>query len=146
MSATFTFVSGAYLLLIRDGGILLQRRCHTDFMDGYYGVPSGHLEGEETPRAGCAREVKEEIGISIDPNDLRMVHVSHRMKPKSERFDFFFTVDRYEGDIANREPHKCDDLRWFPLNALPENTIDYVCAAINYYRNGIVYSEWNSRK
>ena len=143
----FTYIAAAYLLLVRDGAILLQRRYQTGFQDGQYGIPSGHLDGGETVREGCAREMREEIGITINPDNLRVVHVMHRMKParpEDERIDFFLTADRYEGEVENREPHKCDDLRWFPLDALPENTIDYVRVAIGHYRNGVLYSEWKN--
>ncbi len=111
-------------------------------MDGFYGVPAGHLDGWETARQGCAREIKEEIGIDIKPNDLEVVHVMHRKAEKDERIDFFMTAKTYSGQIINLEPHKCDDLSWFDLDALPENIIDYVKIAIQNYKNGITYSEF----
>jgi hypothetical protein len=40
------------------------------------------------------------------------------------------------------EPHKCDDLRWFELNKLPENIIPYVKQAIDNIRNKKFYSEY----
>ena len=38
------------------------------------------------------------------------------------------------------EPNKCDDLIWVGLDNLPENTIDYIRAAINNYKAGISFS------
>ena len=61
MSHRFTYIGSSYLFLIKDNKILLQRRFQTGFMDGFYGVPAGHLDGSETAREGCAREIKEEI-------------------------------------------------------------------------------------
>lgn len=78
MSDKFTYVGSSYLLLICDGKILLQRRCNTGFEDGNYGLPAGHLDGNETAREGGAREIKEEIGLSIKPEDMKVVHVMHR--------------------------------------------------------------------
>lgn len=40
--------------------------------------------------------------------------------------DFFVAVDEWKGVVSNPEPDKCSDLRFFPINALPEKTIDYV--------------------
>lgn len=111
-------------------------------MDGWYGLPAGHLDGNETAREGGAREFREEIGIDVNPEDLRVVHVMHRKSDQDERIDFFMTTGKYEGTIENKEPDKCDDLQWFSLNELPENTIDYVRAAIEAYRKGETYSEY----
>lgn len=69
MSDRFTYIGASYLFLIKDDEILLQRRFQTGFMDGFYGVPAGHLDGKESARAGCAREIKEELGINIKPED-----------------------------------------------------------------------------
>jgi len=111
-------------------------------MDGYYGLPAGHLDGNETAREGGAREIKEEIGIDIDPLDLEVVHIMHRKAEKDERIDFFMTTEKYTGEITNCEPEKCDDLKWFPINNLPTNIIPYIKEAIEKYKSNIFYSEW----
>jgi len=142
MADRFTYIGSGYLFLVRDGKILLQRRCNTGFMDGFYGVPAGHLEGNETAREGAAREFREEIGIEVNPGDLTVVHVMHRKAEKDERIDFFMTTDTYEGAIQNMEPEKCDELGWFPLENLPENTIEYVRVAIDAFLRKEFYSEY----
>lgn len=142
MRKNFPYVGSSYLFLIKDNKILLQRRFQTGFQDGNYGVPAGHLDGGETAREGCAREISEEIGININPNDLTVVHIMHRKGEQDERFDFFMTTEKYTGEIVNNEPNKCDDLSWFPLNELPENIVDYVHIAIKNFQKGIIYSEY----
>jgi 8-oxo-dGTP diphosphatase len=142
VSEKFTYIGSSYLFLIEDGKILLQRRFQTGFEDGNYGVPAGHLDGGETAREGCAREIKEEIGIMIEPDELEVVHVMHRKGERDERIDFFMTTKQYSGEITNCEPHKCDDLSWFPLDELPENMVDYVKVAIEHYKAGNFYSEY----
>ena len=142
MQNRFTYIGSSYLFLIKDGKILLQRRFQTGFQDGNYGVPAGHLDGNETAREGCAREIKEEIGIEISPEDLEVVHVMQRKATNDERIDFFMTTESFSGEIINCEPHKCDDLSWFDLDNLPENVVDYVKVAIENYRNGVTYSEF----
>lgn len=142
MPDRFPYVGSGYLLLIRDEKILLQRRCNTGFEDGNYGVPAGHLDGNETAREGTAREIREEIGITIKPSDLELAHLMHRKTPRDERFDLFWTTSAYEGEIVNKEPHKCDELAWFPVDALPENTIAYVRIAIENAVKGVPYSEY----
>jgi 8-oxo-dGTP diphosphatase len=38
-----------------------------------------------------------------------------------ERIDFCFEATKWQGELTNAEPDKCDELRWTPLNDLPEN-------------------------
>jgi len=54
----------------------------------------------------------------------------------------FFLAEKWKGEPQNMEAHKCDDLRWFDLDKLPENTIPYIKQAINCFLKGIFYSEY----
>ena len=146
MRQNFPYVGSVYLFLIKDEQILLLRRFQTGYEDGNYGLPAGHMDGNETVRESCAREVREEIGIEIDPHDMTVVHVMHRKGSHDERFDFFITATIYSGEIRNMEPHKCDELSWFPLDALPPNTIKYIRVAINHFREGSGFSEYGWEK
>lgn len=69
----------------------------------------------------------------------------HRKDPNGERVNFFFTAEKWKGEPRIMEPNKCDDLRWFRLDNLPENVIPYVRQAINSYLKNEFYSEygWN---
>lgn len=138
-------IASSYLILICDGKILLSRRFNTGYEDGKYSLPAGHIEDNESLTAGGAREFFEEIGVHIKPQDLTLVHVMHR-KHLDIRMDFFFTPHQNKFGAGqapiNREPEKCDDLRWFSLKRLPENTIPYIRHAIWCYRKNIFYSEF----
>ncbi len=43
-----------------------------------------------------------------------------------EYVDFFVEVQRWRGNMTNTEPDKCSELKFFPLNSIPNNTVDYV--------------------
>jgi ADP-ribose pyrophosphatase YjhB (NUDIX family) len=133
-----------HLFFIRGDQILLVRRFQTGFMDGHYSVPAGHLDGDETVRMAGVREAREEIGVRIDPQDMDFVGVFHRHSD-DERVDFFFRVQKWEGEPLNAEPAKCDDMCWVAIDELPGNTIPYIRQAIKNLRSEILYQEfgWN---
>jgi 8-oxo-dGTP pyrophosphatase MutT (NUDIX family) len=131
----FKLLGAVHLFLLREGQVLLLRRFNTGYEDGKYSVPAGHLDGGEEVKAATVREAYEEAGVRIDPADLTIVGVMHR-RSDEERVDFFLAASRWTGEITNAEPHKCDELAWFPLDALPGNMIPYVRRALENVRQG----------
>jgi 8-oxo-dGTP diphosphatase len=130
-----------HLLFFRGDHVLLLRRFQTGYMDGYYSVPAGHLDGDETVRMAGVREAREEIGVEIDSQDMLFAGVFHRHSD-DERVDFFFQVQKWDGDPVNAEPGKCDKLRWADVDHLPENTIPYVRQALINFRTGVFFQEF----
>ena len=124
-----------HLFLIRNEHILLLRRYNTGYADGQYSVIAGHLDGNEEIKTAMIREAWEEAGIKIEPSQLQVVGVMHR-KSGDERIDFFLVAIKWTNEISNKEPHKCDELAWYPLDDLPETTIPYVRTAITNYQQG----------
>lgn len=137
----FKLIAEVYLVLIRDGQVLMLRRFNTGYEDGKYSLVAGHVDGEEAFSAAMAREAAEEAGLTLDPQSLALVHVMHR-RSDSERVGFFFQAHAWPNEPVNREPHKCDDLSWFPLDALPANTIPYIRVALENVLAGRGYSEF----
>lgn len=137
----FKIIPSSYLVLIKDGKVLLSRRYNTGYMDGFYGFPAGHLDGGETFKQAMVREAREEIGITINPLDLELIHVTDRMMIGNERIDLFFTAKTWQGEPKNMEPEKCDDLSWFDLNSPPENVIPYIGQVIESIPKNIIYTE-----
>jgi 8-oxo-dGTP diphosphatase len=142
----FKLIPEVYLILKRNGNILLSRRFQTGYEDGNYSMVAGHADGNETMREAIAREAKEEAGITIDPLKLEHLLTMHRWCEDHERIGFYFTTEVYGGEIKNTEPDKCDDLSWFPPDQLPENTIPYIRAAINCFSKGVKYCEFGWHK
>lgn len=134
---TFT---ASYILFIRDEKILLSRRYKTGFEDGNYSLPAGHTEQGESFTDALIREVQEETGVTLTPEDVFVSHVMHR-KFGRDTIDVFFTAKTWNGTPENLEADKCDDLSWFPIGELPPNTIPYVRQAIECSMNGTFYSE-----
>jgi 8-oxo-dGTP diphosphatase len=92
--------------------------------------------------AAC-REAKEEVGVTVMPDDLQLVHTMHEMAEGHERMNLGFEVARYSGKLKNMEPNKCDELRWSLLTELPENTVEQVKEIFKNVSAGKVYSDYN---
>jgi 8-oxo-dGTP diphosphatase len=127
-----------YSILMKEGKVLLGLRQNTGYADGMWSLPAGHVEEGEPASAAMLREAEEEIGVRLDPQSLKAIHIMHR---QSNRFniDIFFTCSHWEGEIENREPQKCVRLSFFPLDALPENLIRYQRDAL--LTKGLSFSE-----
>jgi len=130
-----------YLILIEEGRILLQRRFSTGWFDGFYSLVSGHLDPDEPAILSMVREAKEEAGIDVAPEDLEMVHCVHH-KSDHDYIVLYFRAAKWQGEPQNMEPHKCDDLSWFPLDNLPENLLPFIPIALENIEGGIAYSEY----
>lgn len=130
---------------IRDGKVLLLRRANTGWQDGKYCFPSGHGEEGETAREGCAREALEEIGITIDPKDLKFLHTQYRWNEEHARAGYYFSPTIDLPEPVNAEPHKHDDMQFFPLDNLPDMASPFR-AALEAIQKGEHYSEFGWEK
>lgn len=129
------------LLVIKDNKVLLMKRCNTGYMDGYYGMVSGHLEQNESLKQAIIRETLEEIGVSVSETNIDIVCVIRR-GDNDNYFNYFLVANKFEGEPTIMEPDKCEELIWADLNCLPENTIEAEKRAIYNYLNEIHFDEY----
>ncbi|WP_278237161.1 NUDIX domain-containing protein [Isoptericola sp. AK164] len=139
----FRVVPAAYLLLRREGQVLLQLRRGTGFMDGYWAAgAAGHVEPGESAVAAAVREAAEELGVTVAPSDVVPLTAQHRGVPGGpaleQRVDFFFAADRWTGELQVREPARTADLRWFPLVALPEPVVPHELPVLRGLHDGVL--------
>ena len=149
MSLKHTARIAAFVILERDGKILLSRRFNTGYADGQYQMPSGHVEADEFPIVAAAREAKEEVGVDIDITDLEFVHASYRinhMDAVGDYVDFFFKATKWAGEPFNAEPEKCDDVIWVPMTDLPANVVPVMKEVIAHIIKGSPFSQIRQEK
>lgn len=137
----FKIPAAAHLFLMKDKQILLHLRKNSSF-ENMYGVIAGHIDGGESAINSIIREAKEEAGIDIKYEDVKMATFSHSNANNREYVQFFFLCDKWSGDLKNMEPDKCGDLRFFSTENLPENIIPYIKKAIECTFGGIDYFEF----
>lgn len=136
----FALYAAVYILLEKEGKILLLRRYNTGWEDGKYTLPAGHFDGGETVKAAAAREAREETGVEIQEEDLDIVHVLH-INTDKEYISYFLKANTWKGEPTNTEPEKSDDMKWFPMDNLPENTLPFIRDVLDAYQAGVMFSE-----
>ncbi|MFC9432466.1 NUDIX domain-containing protein [Nocardia sp. NPDC057030] len=134
-----------HILLVDGDRLLLTQRGGSDAFSGRWHLPSGKLDAAEPVTAAAAREAYEEVGVVIDPADLRVVHVAHVAGSGPEpRLGLFLHARRWQGQAYNREPDKCSGLRWVGLDEIGElDVIEYPAVGIRAYLEGdvVAFSE-----
>ena len=140
---------GAHLLLIDDQNrLLLMKRTVKDEMDGLYALIAGKVDVFENPSTALARETFEESGIQIDAEDLEHIVTIHHAKTdykaeKNDVIEFYFRPKKWTGTPVIAEPDKASELKFFPLDQLPEPIspwIKHVLQAMNDNRRFIEFS------
>jgi 8-oxo-dGTP diphosphatase len=134
-----------HVILLRNPHVLFARRYNTGYADGCWSLPAGHVEAGESVTAASVREIHEETGVIVAPQELSVVHVQQRapLINNASYVNFFFVTSRWDGEPVIQEPHKCDRLLWQDVSQrLPENTVDYVRAAFDHITVTSRYSEY----
>lgn len=136
----------SFVIFRKDNKIAFVLRENTKWMNGYYGLPSGKIEKNESATQAAIREAKEEVGVDLAAENLHPVLVMHRRSEDSEWVDFMYEAESWEGELVNAEPHMHAELTWLDPKNLPENVIPPVRAAIEAIENGQTYAEfgWQS--
>ncbi|MFF3350719.1 NUDIX domain-containing protein [Streptomyces sp. NPDC002779] len=121
-------------VIVRDGDKILFSQRGGPYGYGRWHMPSGKLDRGEPLPTGAARELFEETGITVDPDDLQLVQVvHHRQDDDIERIGFFFEALTWEGEPVNKQPDKCLALTWFTAHDLPGDIIEYPDAGLLGY-------------
>jgi len=145
MSQGCKVITGVTLILKQDNKILLfKRNIPGKIAYGLFALPGGTVEANESVIHTACREAEEEMGITIDPQDVEIVHLirlREKYDPVSQETQqilmlYFAQVNKWQGQPQNLEPHKHSDLAWFDLNALPSNIFDLNLRALEDIKRG----------
>ncbi|MEV0323232.1 NUDIX domain-containing protein [Streptomyces sp. NPDC050659] len=107
-----------------DGRVLLLRRAEPSYAKQLT-IVGGHLDRGEWFEDGACREVREEVGVGVEPDDLWLCCTAHLLSPDGERrITLLFTTQSWSGEPFNAEPDRHTELVWAepgepPLDAHP---------------------------
>lgn len=140
-------LSLSVFMILRDGNrVLLIKRGNTGWMDGYYSLPAGAIDGDESLTHEIVRETKEEVNVDVDVKDAIYVHTMHNTTNGEEWVGSYFMTEKWKGEPIVNEPHKHTEVRWVDIDDIPEKTIPYVKQALKAVGNKEIYSEFGWRE
>jgi 8-oxo-dGTP diphosphatase len=100
-------------ILRRDDRVLMcHRHPNREWIPNVWDFPGGHIEVSETPQHALVRELREELGVVIEP-PRRAADAVLEFDEESVRLAVWI-VD-YGGAVENRCPEEHDEIRWVTL-------------------------------
>jgi len=142
---SLTLLAGAVIVHDRVRGrvLLLQRGPQAKFARGRWDLPVGKADPGEAVTDTAVRELREETGLVVAPEDLRVAHIVHGRHGVESPNGFLtvvFAAEHWSGEPVNREPHKHSALCWWPTGALPqpEEAVPSMRTAVTRYLCGTV--------
>lgn len=124
------------LILEKDNQVLLLKRANTGWMDGFWHIPGGGLEENESLQHAVTREAQEEVGVTVKPENVTLLHVLHLNK---QTLGFYFITHEWQGEPINNEPQECSEIGWFSLDQLPHEMSPFALRVIEGYKTGKNY-------
>ena len=124
-------------LIIRDGGILFQRR--TD--NGRWGLIGGLLEMNETYEQAALREIREERGLEVRLDSFLGIFHNHNMVWSNGDAAHVISA-MYTASVVSGEPRVDEEsyeLRFFGKDEFPELFAEDHIAALRAYFSGVRY-------
>ena len=122
-----------------DRVLLLQRGPKSKFAQGMWDLPVGKSEPGEPITETAVREVKEETGIVIDPDALKLAHVIHGawgVESPNGFLTVVFVADEWSGEPMNAEPGKHAQVCWVDVHAVPAEFVPTTGSALRRYLTG----------
>ncbi|QIG71652.1 NUDIX hydrolase protein [Rhizobium phage RHph_TM39] len=106
-------------VIVKDGREILLGKRIGGIIDGFYVLPGGKLEDDESLQECLKREILEETNLELKNIST---HIAYR-EPDIKGFRFlmiYFRADVVdESLLQNTEPDKCEGWGWYDIHDLP---------------------------
>lgn len=120
---------GCGAAILRGGALLLVLRLRQPEA-GHWGLPGGKVDWGEATRTTCAREIAEELGLTITPGRLLCMADTIDLGDGRHWVAPVYLIEDCDGEPEVLEPDKLGGCGWFPLDALPERITSATVAAV----------------
>lgn len=101
--------------MIQEGRVLVQQRPEGSSLAGLWEFPGGKIEPGESPEAALARELDEELGVTVDPASLAPLTFASAPLADRHLVLLLYRLDVWQG---TPEPRHASALAWADLAML----------------------------
>ena len=131
---------GRYIVVVlvyiqnSKGQFLIQKRSLEK--NGKYASTGGHAKSGETGLQGMITEIKEEIGLDVKPEELKLIYTGREDK-EQVFFDLFFLKKDIDIKKLTLQKEEVDSVEWLSvdeIDALIKNDLFFANHADEFYR------------
>lgn len=123
-------------IVLQDGKVLLLLRKNAPEA-GSWSLPGGRVEFMEHLEEAVVRELREELGITVEVESLVCV-VNHIVPDENAHWVApAYRVRVVSGVPKNLEPEKTAAIEWFPMSNLPANLSSSARSALAAFRTTV---------
>lgn len=107
------------ILAIYKGRVLVVQR-NNDWKKGWWCLPGGFVDYDESPMHAAVREFKEEVGVHIKTNDLQLLNAYHdRFDSSGTGVDIIYTVNLSDWRISSEADGEVKNISFVDPKNLP---------------------------
>ena len=118
----------AVVFKVQDKILFTVRNVEPD--KGKLDLPGGFIDPNENAEQAACREIKEEMGLDIQPDDLKYLTThpnNYLYKDVPYRtMDIFFECDLGNTQVEVVAKDEIEDLRWIPIHQINLNDIGFI--------------------
>ena len=139
---TVAFSAAGCFVFFENNLLIIQRQIGKSYAK-HWAIPTGKLEEGETPVDCIVRELREELGLIVNPGDVSFVSENH-VDPGSGAFAFYsFALDLPERPHLTVKPDEVRSVEWVHLTTVRKRrVVPYFFNTLNdtlewFFRNSL---------
>ena len=136
---------GKYIIVVlvyiqnSEGKFLIQKR--SKIKDGKYATTGGHVKSGETSVEGIMSEVREELGLELNPDDLVLYYGNHSAEQQVFWDDYYIKMDIDDISKLKLQEEEVESVRWATADEMKQMMKDGEFLR-NHYEEFEILLDW----
>lgn len=140
---------GKYIIVVlvyiqnSEGKFLIQKR--SKLKDGKYATTGGHVKSGETSVEGILSEVREELGLELNPDDLVLYYGNHSAEQQVFWDDYYIKLDIDDISRLKLQEEEVESVKWATAEEMKQMMKDGEFLR-NHYEEFEILLDWLDKK